>query len=74
MNLLFHFSFSLGIFVMSTQAAQAYLDPGSGSLLFQVIVGGILSGLFALKLYYKKIKTFFKKLARKENVESEKNQ
>lgn len=61
MNLLFYFSFVLGVFVISAQTAQAYLDPGSGSLLFQLLVGGILSGLFAIKLYYKKIKLFFKK-------------
>ena len=78
MNLLFYFLFTLGFFVLNTQTAQAYLDPGSGSLLFQLLVGGILSGLFAIKLYYKKIKSFFKKSSSnkeiKENDASEKNQ
>jgi hypothetical protein len=87
MNSLFYFSFSLGLFIMTTHPAQAYLDPGSGSLLFQLLVGGVLSGMFAIKLYYRKIKLFFKKLSspkqsikeenvkeEKENDESKKNQ
>ncbi len=76
MHTLFYFLFILGIFIINSQAAQAYLDPGSGSLLFQVVIGGILSGLFAIKLYYKKIKIFFKKISTKntgKNVEQEKN-
>lgn len=58
------------IFMMHTKSAQAYLDPGSGSLLFQIIVGGILSGLFAIKLYYRKIKSFFKSKFSKKNKET----
>ncbi|MFA6253382.1 MAG: hypothetical protein WCV69_03675 [Patescibacteria group bacterium] len=71
MNPLFYFLFALGFFIMSTKSAQAYLDPGSGSLLFQIIVGGVLSGLFAIKLYYRKIKLFFKnkKSNKQENIE-----
>jgi uncharacterized protein (DUF2062 family) len=71
MNLLFYFLFTLGIFIMSTKSAQAYLDPGSGSLLFQILVGGVLSGLFAIKLYYRKIKLFFQKKRsnKQENTE-----
>lgn len=79
MNMLFYFFFSLGFFIISARAAQAYLDPGSGSLLFQIMVGGVLSGAFAIKLYYRKIKIFIKKLSSKsnkepvENAKSEKN-
>lgn len=67
MNLLFYILFSLGIFTLLSQPVYAYLDPGSGSLLFQLIVGGILSGLFAIKLYFKKIKAFFSKKSKQEN-------
>lgn len=78
MNLSFYFLFALAVFMISTKSAQAYLDPGSGSLLFQILVGGVLSALFAIKLYYKKIKLFFKKQKpdkqeKKESDDSEKN-
>jgi len=38
----------------------AYIDAGSGSLIFQFVIGGIVGGLFCLKLYWHKIKNFFK--------------
>ena len=35
--------------------AYAYLDPGTGSMLLQVILGGIAALAVALKLYWYKI-------------------
>ncbi len=49
------------IFVGLAHPAQAYLDPGSGSFLFQIIVGAVLSATFAIKLYFRKIKSWFKR-------------
>jgi hypothetical protein len=34
-----------------------YIDPGSGSILFQIIIAGVLGALFFLKSVYGKIKT-----------------
>jgi len=39
--------------------AHAYLDPGSGSFIVQMIVAGLMGSLFMLKLYWKKVKEFF---------------
>lgn len=39
--------------------AHAYLDPGSGSMLLQVILGGIAAVGVALKLGWHKIVIFF---------------
>jgi hypothetical protein len=36
-----------------------YIDPGSGSYLVQMIIAGILAGLFYFKGLWWKIKTFF---------------
>lgn len=36
--------------------AQAYLDPGSGSMLLQVILGGFAAVGVALKLYWHRVK------------------
>jgi hypothetical protein len=36
-----------------------YLDPGSGSFLLQLLLAAILGGAFAIKIYWKKIKTLF---------------
>lgn len=41
--------------------AQAYLDPGTGSIVFQVAMGGLLAALAAAKLYWKRICSLFRK-------------
>ena len=41
--------------------ANAYIDPGSGSLILQGIIAGIAMGLYTIKLYWYKIKSFFKR-------------
>jgi len=40
--------------------ASAYLDPGSGSYILQILIGFILGGLVGVKLFWTKIKTFLK--------------
>jgi hypothetical protein len=40
-------------------APPAYLDPGSGSFILQLLIAGILGGLVALRLYWGKIKAHF---------------
>jgi len=35
---------------------RAYLDPGSGSILLQMLVAAFLGAAFAVKVYWKKIK------------------
>lgn len=37
----------------------AYLDPGSGSFILQLLVAGILGGLVALRMSWSKIKARF---------------
>jgi len=40
----------------------AYIDAGTGSLIIQVLIAGLLGGLFLLKIFWSKVKAFFKKL------------
>lgn len=39
--------------------AYAYLDPGTGSYILQLLIAGLLGAAFALKLFWKNIKAFF---------------
>lgn len=39
--------------------AFAYLDPGTGSILLQALLGGVAGGLVILKLYWTRIKELF---------------
>lgn len=38
--------------------ALAYIDPGTGSFMIQIALGFILAGLFTLKMYWLKLRTF----------------
>jgi hypothetical protein len=41
-------------------AAHAYIDPGSGSLVFQAIVGSAMAGALAIKMGWRRIRNVFK--------------
>lgn len=40
-------------------ALLAYLDPGSGSFILQLLIAGILGGLVALRMSWSKLKARF---------------
>jgi hypothetical protein len=40
------------------QPAYAYLDPGTGSYILQLVLGAMVGMLFALKIFWKNIRTF----------------
>lgn len=42
-----------------TLPAHAYLDPASGSMLLQMIVGGVAGAALAVKLFWHRILGFF---------------
>lgn len=61
MNVFLKFALSAGAIIPVT--AFAYLDPGTGSMLLQVILGGVAAVAVALKLFWYRIIAFlgFKK-------------
>jgi hypothetical protein len=46
-------------------APHAYLDPGSGSFLLQLLLAGILGGAFIVRSQWTRIKGFFRRLFRR---------
>lgn len=38
--------------------ARAYLDPGTGSYILQMIIAGLLGAAFAVKLFWLRIRRF----------------
>ena len=43
------------LLILTTGNANAYLDPGTGSMLLQVVLGGVAAVAVAVKLYWYKI-------------------
>ena len=58
-NLIVVATLSLVLQALAVGRAHAYLDPGSGSFIFQMVVAGLLSAGVALKLYWTKVKRLF---------------
>ena len=45
--------------IIPTNITYAYLDPGSGSLIIQLLVAAILGGLVTIRMFWSKILTLF---------------
>jgi hypothetical protein len=52
------------ILMFPTPAEARYLDPTTGSMVLQIVVGGILAGMATIKLSWKRIKSFFQRTAK----------
>jgi len=61
--------FSLLLFLFLEHSVYAYLDPGSGSYFFQLIIAVLLGGIFSIKLFWNKIKIFLRRLFSKNKDE-----
>lgn len=46
--------------------AFAYIDPGTGSFIIQMIIAGAMGALFTVKMYWKKISSYMKRMFSKE--------
>jgi len=47
--------------LMAPRDAAAYIDPGAGSMILQLILGGFAGLLVVGKLYYRRLLAFFRR-------------
>ena len=62
MQKLLSFTIIISIFLILPFNVQAYVDPGTGSFVIQMLFASAIGGLFTIKMYFQKIKNFFKGL------------
>ncbi len=60
----------LGILLFLTRPAHAYLDPGSGSMVLQLLLGGVAALGVVIKLFWHRILNIFG-IRKEENSNSE---
>ena len=60
---------SLALLLFLNNKAYAYLDPGTGSIILQALLGAIAAGATWCSMYWQKIKNFFNKKDKKEDIE-----
>ena len=58
-NFFYSLILTIVVQIIFLQNAFAYLDPGTGSYIFQVLVVVFIGGLYTIKTYWQKIKDFF---------------
>ena len=51
----------LGIILVEPDYALAYIDPSSGGLLVQILLGGLAGIGVLVKLYWEKLTKYFRK-------------
>ena len=61
--------FVFGYFLFVSSDAYAYLDPGTGSIILQAILGFIAATIASISIYWEKFKSLISKLfgKKKEN-------
>jgi hypothetical protein len=52
-------------------ALIAYLDPGSGSLILQLLIAGLMGAGLLVKVFWKKIKALFSRSSVKKEDDTE---
>lgn len=76
----FRLSMSMMAVAMPTSSAHAYLDPGTGSILLQLLLGGVAGIAVAVRIYWHKLLSLVgasrqtqesNKLSRERNVEAD---
>lgn len=55
------FSYVTALFFLFANISQAYIDPGTGSYIFQLLIAGLLGSLFFVKTGFRSVVSFFSK-------------
>lgn len=50
---------ALIVVLIVPHTAHAYLDPASGSMILQAVIGGVAAAALAVKYYWRRIQAFF---------------
>lgn len=60
-------SLSLPLLPLAFQNIHPYIDPGTGSLIIQIVIGSLIGGFFLLKVFWGKVIAFFGRLFSRAN-------
>jgi len=58
-------------YLIFPRAAYAYLDPGTGSYILQIILAALAGLAFTIKIYWTNVRAFFVNLFSKRSREGE---
>ena len=55
-------AFAAVILLASHRTAHAYIDPGTGGMLLQLLLGGVAGSLVIIKLYWFRLRQAFSRI------------
>lgn len=61
----------LFVLVMFPPSAHAYIDPGTGSYILQIVIAGLAAGAFAIKMFWRRIRALFPSNRTQEDSDQE---
>lgn len=61
------------LILLSAETTYAYLDPGTGSYIIQVSIAMIFGALFAIRIFWTKVKLFFLNLFKRGTGQNDKS-
>lgn len=59
------------LLLLLPSVADAYLDPGTGSYVVQLLIGSLLGGLFALGVFWRRVVASFKRLVKRRSSDAD---
>ena len=65
---------TMTVIAVLNSPAHAYLDPGTGSMILQGIIGAVAGALVVLRLYWGKIKLFLSPRKKARAAEEDKRE
>jgi len=70
-NAYFLFAAVIIVLLLCPHSAYAYLDLGTGSYLFQLAIGFFVGALFGIRLFWGRIRDWFRQIIKRKDEESE---
>jgi hypothetical protein len=58
---------AIGVQLLGPGEALAYIDLGTGSYIFQVLIASVLGAAFAMRAYWDRIRAFFGRRPREDD-------
>lgn len=55
----------VGAFLAFPSSAEAYIDPGTGSIVLQMLIAGALGAIFTVKRFWSKIVSFLRSVGKR---------